>query len=189
VHNLARIPLRWLVRECFRTHSGIIFSCDGLRSIGLDPDSLYSEVKPRPSALPVGDHRIQPTRSPKAHSRTQKETALRNFATAEAAPESTKSEEEFDLQDALCPLYEPLALTWVWWILEFLPLTHRYQRGDTWATYFGWNLGRGRFIPKQRTNGVRVHRTVKTRLEAKSESGGKYKLAAALDLERTKWVD
>ncbi|KAJ7911351.1 hypothetical protein B0H13DRAFT_2328432 [Mycena leptocephala] len=109
VHNLARIPLRWLVRECFRTHSGIIFSCDGL--IGLDPDSLYPEAKPRPPALPVGDHRIQPTRSPKAHSRTQKEPALRNFATAEAAPESTKSEEELDLQDALCPLYDPLALT------------------------------------------------------------------------------
>lgn len=75
-------------------------------------------------------------------------------------------------------------------ILEFWPVKQRYQKGDnTWISYLGWNLGRGRFIPKQKTNGIRVHRSVKARLEAQTESGEKYKPKAAFDLERTTWVE
>ncbi|KAJ7133352.1 hypothetical protein C8R44DRAFT_849473 [Mycena epipterygia] len=183
VNNLARIPLRWMIRECFKTHSGIMFDCEGLRSIGLDPDSLYPHVKPRPPALPVGNLRIQ-------HVPSAKEHALKDFSTAEEPQVTRKSEEELDLQDALCPIYDQLSLAWFWWILEFLPIRQRYQKGDnTWAKYWGWNMGKGRFIPKQQTNGVKVHRSVKTRLEAQTESGGKYKPKAAFDLERTTWVD
>ncbi len=50
-------------------------------------------------------------------------------------------------------------------------------------------MGRGRFIPKQKANGIRVHRSVKLRLEAQTESGGKYQPKAAFDLGRTTWVD
>jgi hypothetical protein len=182
-----------MIRECFKTHSGIMFNCDGLRSIGLDPDGLYPYVKARPPALPVGNLRIQPIPSAKETTKAQKEAALNNFATTEAATQvALKSEEELDLQDALCPVYDILgqASYWPWWILEFLPLRQRYQKGDnTWVSYLGWNMGKGRFIPKQKTNGVRVHRSVKTRLEARTESGGKYEPKAAFDLERTTWVD
>ncbi|KAF8879291.1 hypothetical protein BD779DRAFT_1447023, partial [Infundibulicybe gibba] len=31
--NLARIPLRWMIRECFKSNSGIIFDTEGLRRI------------------------------------------------------------------------------------------------------------------------------------------------------------
>ncbi|KAJ6530992.1 hypothetical protein DFH09DRAFT_1044739 [Mycena vulgaris] len=189
-HSLARIPLRWMIRECFKTNSGIMFDCDGLRSIGLDPDSLYPHVAPRPPALPVGPLRIRSIPSSQEKSKAQKEAALRNFANSEVTPVVHKSEEELDLQDALCPVYDQLSLAWFWWILELLPLKQRYQKGDnTWTSYFGANLGKGRFIPKQKANGVRVHRSVKTRLEARTESGGKYQPKAAFDLERTTWVD
>ncbi|KAJ7174161.1 hypothetical protein C8R43DRAFT_977286 [Mycena crocata] len=189
-HNLARIPLRWMIRECFKTGSGIMFDCDGLRSIGLDPDSLYPHVAPRPPALPLGNLRIRSIPSSKEQSKAQKEAGLANFANSEAPTAVHLSEEEMDLQDALCPIYDQLSLAWFWWILEFLPLRQRYQRGDNaWMSYFGWNMGRGRFIPKQKANGVRVHRSVKLRLEAQTESGGKYKPKAAFDLERTTWVD
>ncbi|KAF7353957.1 DUF2235 domain-containing protein [Mycena venus] len=190
VHNLARIPLRWMIRECFKTNSGIMFDCEGLRSIGLDPGHLYPTVVSRPPPLPVGNLHIRSIPSSKEQSEAQKEAALTNFANSEAAQVTQKTEEELELQDALCPIYDQLNLAWFWWILEFLPLKQRYQAGDNrWVEYFGWNMGRGRFIPKQKTNGIRVHRSVKMRLEAQTESGGKYKPKAAFDLARTTWVD
>ncbi|KAF7364570.1 DUF2235 domain-containing protein [Mycena venus] len=190
-NNLACIPLRWMVRECFKTHSGIMFDTKGLRSIGLDPDSLYPIVKPRPPALPVGTARIQsiprsPAPVPPQINAVGSETAPVNVANGDVFV----TEEELDLRDALSPIYDQLTLKWTWWILELIPVGQRYQRGDnTWVSEFRWNFGRGRFIPKQKTNGVRVHRSVKTRLEAQTEHGGKYKPKAAFDLERTTWVD
>ncbi|KAJ7785468.1 hypothetical protein B0H14DRAFT_3584296 [Mycena olivaceomarginata] len=190
VHNLARIPLRWMIRECFRTNSGIMFDCEGLRSIGLDPAGLYPYVAPRPPPLPVGNLRIQSIASSQKQAKMNAEVTLSNFANSEAAPANNKSEEELDLLDAMCPIYDQLSMRWFWWILEFWPVKQRYQKGDnTWISYLGWNLGRGRFIPKQKTNGIRVHRSVKARLEAQTESGEKYKPKAAFDLERTTWVD
>ncbi|KAF7358977.1 DUF2235 domain-containing protein [Mycena sanguinolenta] len=190
VQNLARIPLRWMIRECFKTNSGIMFTCEGLRSIGLDPDKLYPDVAPRPPALPLGNLRIQSIPSSKQQSKKQAEVALINFADGETTSPTHKTEEELDLLDSICPIYDQLSLSWPWWILEFFPIKQRYQKGDnSWVAFLGWNMGKGRFIPKQKTNGVRVHRSVKTRLEAQTESGGKYEPKAAFDLERTTWVD
>ncbi|KAJ7058675.1 hypothetical protein C8F01DRAFT_1059392 [Mycena amicta] len=181
-HNLARIPLRWMIRECFKTNSGIMFDCDGLRAIGMDPDALYPFVKPRPPALSVpNDMRVLSIRAADAEAKTNTGT--------EDQP-TLKSEEEHDLTDSLRPIYDQLSLAWFWWVLELIPLKQRYQRGDAkWMTYFGFNLGRPRFIPKQRANGVKVHRSVKARMETEMIGGGRYKPKAAFDLERTTWVD
>ncbi|KAF9492297.1 hypothetical protein BDN71DRAFT_1483827 [Pleurotus eryngii] len=46
-HSLARIPLRWMIREYFRTNTGIISDCEGLQALGLDPGVLYPEVLPQ----------------------------------------------------------------------------------------------------------------------------------------------
>lgn len=60
-NSLARIPLRWMIRECFDCKTGIIFDADILRDeIGIDPDNLYPEVKKRDPAK-----RIVPTRTDK----------------------------------------------------------------------------------------------------------------------------
>ncbi|KAJ6500908.1 hypothetical protein C8R45DRAFT_979499 [Mycena sanguinolenta] len=190
VNNLARISLRWMIRECFKTHSGIMFTCEGLRSIGLDPGKLYPDVAPRPPALPLGSFRLQSISSSKEQSNKQAEVALCNFDDGETAPETHKSEEELELLDSVCPIYDQLSLSWPWWVLEIFPIKQRYQKGDSsWVTKWASNMGRGRIIPKQKTKGVRVHRSVKTRLEAQTESGGKYKPKAAFDLENTTWVD
>ncbi|KAI0642187.1 hypothetical protein C8Q79DRAFT_1013487 [Trametes meyenii] len=45
-HALARIPLRWMVRECFRTKTGIRFHGDLLKQIGLDPATLWPDPPP-----------------------------------------------------------------------------------------------------------------------------------------------
>ena len=51
-YSLARIPLRWMIRECFATHTGIIFDADILRNeIGIDAATLYPVVVPRPRRI------------------------------------------------------------------------------------------------------------------------------------------
>jgi len=191
--NLARIPLRWMIRECFRTNSGIMFDCEGLRNLGLEPNALYPQVLPRPPPLSVPPTaRIRNIPAPKSSTQADKERALNNFAEADVPTEVVprKTEEELELADALSPIYDQLKLAWFWWILEFWPIRQRYQRSDnTWASYLGWNMGKGRFIPKQKSRGVRVHRSVKLRMDALHENGQKYEPKAAFDLARTTWVD
>ncbi|KAJ7887037.1 hypothetical protein B0H14DRAFT_3127703, partial [Mycena olivaceomarginata] len=43
-HALSRIPLRWMIRECFDTKTGILFKAVKLRTAGLEPATLYPEV-------------------------------------------------------------------------------------------------------------------------------------------------
>ncbi|KAF5332902.1 hypothetical protein D9758_017003 [Tetrapyrgos nigripes] len=183
--SLARIPLRWMIRECFKTHTGIMFHRDALKEIGLDPDSLYPIVKPRPPPLPLADARIRgiPKRVPRP-------PTLERAVTASTTLPNPKSEEELDLEDAMAPIYDQLNLSKSWWILEVLPLKHKYQKGnDSWVSTYKINMGRGRVIPKQKMRGVKVHRTVKMRLEAEAENGIKYVPKTNLLLEHTTWVD
>ena len=112
---LARIPLRWMIRECFKRETGIMFHADGLKHLGLNPASLYPTVAPRPPALPV-----PPTLSCQPIPKTPQEPI---YDALEAFP--TESEEELDLHDALAPIYDQLALSWWWWILEIIPLGQR----------------------------------------------------------------
>jgi hypothetical protein len=98
------------------------------------------------------------------------------------------TEEEEELKDVLAPVYDQLALKWRWWVLEMLPVKHRYQKGDmTWVTTWSANLAHPRIIPKQAVRGVKLHRSVKMRMEAEAHKG-KYKPKAKLTVEPT-WVD
>ncbi|KAH9854309.1 hypothetical protein C2E23DRAFT_775632 [Lenzites betulinus] len=84
-HSLARIPLRWMIRECFRTRTGIRFHGELLKDIGLDPATLWpaaptcnawdadSFVYPggsvtKPTAVPpppiIATHIVAPTPGP-----------------------------------------------------------------------------------------------------------------------------
>jgi len=142
-----------MIRECFRTDTGIIFNTQGLRDLGLDPSTLYPFVTPRPPPIPVGEATIKelprgrPSRIHRYFSHLKKKTPLISGPDIDPAPvnltETGKAarvgtEEEEDLKDALSPIYDRLKLQRAWWILEILPLKLRYQRGDNhWVSYFG----------------------------------------------------
>ena len=161
-HSLARIPLRWMVRECFKADTGIMFNSSALQEeLGMDPSSLYPYVTPRPPPLPLspGINRI---RSPpakeipiRARNYLKKKTPLVNddaepepdmHTLIEKAMKDAKSkvtpplsEEEEELHDALSPKYDQLKIQKAWWIVELIPLYLRYQRGDNqWVSYFAW---------------------------------------------------
>ncbi|KAJ4479368.1 hypothetical protein J3R30DRAFT_3883877, partial [Lentinula aciculospora] len=213
-HSLARISLRWMIRECFKANTGIMFNSQRLKSVGLDPSTLYPFVTPRLQPL-SGEHRtIEPLPRKKLKSWGQiwagirkitpgRDSGLTSHSTTPAADSSKDSgenekplilsEEEEDLRDILSPKYDQLKMSPLWWILEVIPMQFRYQRKcDDWVSYFGFNLARPRHIPEQSSNGVWVHRSVKVRMEAeKLRSNGKrrrYSPKAQLEVEPN-WVD
>ncbi|TFK88070.1 hypothetical protein K466DRAFT_489675 [Polyporus arcularius HHB13444] len=100
-HSLARISLRWMVRECVRTNTGIRFCNELLEDIGLDPETLYS----RAEADIVHDP---------------------DFALARPlAVHSTEDVEE--IKDALCTICDELALRPLWWIVEVAAMPWQEQ--------------------------------------------------------------
>ena len=177
-----------MIRECFQADSGIMFEAEGLREIGIDPLTLYPVVQPRPPPLSAAGARI------KSHRDVDVENYEEYAGLTTAESEHRKLEEHHELQDALSPIYDQLSLAWFWWILELIPFRQKYQKGDnTWETSVVWNLGRGRFIPKQKKHIVKVHRSVKMRMEATHDNGAKYEprasFANALALGNVQWVD
>ncbi|KAM6490034.1 Uncharacterized alpha/beta hydrolase domain (DUF2235) domain containing protein [Amanita muscaria] len=196
--SLARIPLRWMVRECFKAKTGIIFDTASLYTTGLDPAALYPYVLERP---PLSDSLIAQARerviqTPESTSRPQwfkswfTGVATEQNATAAEADKSSQivpfdNEDNEDLRDALSPKYDQLKISRLWWILEILPVSMRSQRGDNqWVSYIGINMGKARTIPKQ---GVKVHRSVKLRMEARHNDGSKYQPKANLVVDTT-WI-
>jgi len=179
----ARIPFRWMIRECFKTNSGILFNTEGMKDLGLDPATLHPVILPRPPALPVESSGLFISPVPKKEQTEEEKARI-------TAEELHQTEEQIELTDALAPIFDELTVSWAWWILELFPLKHRYQTSDNkWRTWYGWNLGSGRTIPQQSTRGVKVHRSVKTRLDAQYMNGSKYKPKAGLDLKYVTWVD
>ncbi|KAL0575406.1 hypothetical protein V5O48_006577 [Marasmius crinis-equi] len=173
-HSLARIPLRWMIRECFKAGTGIMFDSQRLRDVGLDPTTLYPFVTPRPQRLSGCSARLQtaPSESKqpwikRIFSKRSAPCAHEHPPLGEDKPGRRLTEEEEELRDAIAPMYDQLELRPFWWMLELLPMEFRYQRGDNkWVSWFGMNLARPRFIPKQRAHGFKVHRSVQLRMEA-----------------------
>ncbi|PBK84150.1 hypothetical protein ARMGADRAFT_943805 [Armillaria gallica] len=180
-YSLSRISLRWMIRECFKAETGIMFNSERLRDIGLDPAMLYPFVMPRRPALSVGSAMI-PT------GRTKTPLLKRIVSKFRHHPLPIGTEEEEELRDALSLMYDQLKLSKSWWILELVPLEFRQQmENGKWVSWFGLNLGRPREIPNLSSR-VKVHRTVRTRMEASHEHNGrKYKPKA--HFENPIWID
>jgi len=181
-HNLARIPLRWMIRQCFILKTGILFHKNMFKSIGLDPDTLYPHVLSRPPVVHYTPgclaHRFEPPIN-----------YAKDYGKTIKFEEPYINEEEEDMLDALTPIYDQLKMVKGWWILEVLPTRQHYQKADdTWTREIGINFGGPRIIPKQAVLGVKVHRSVKIRMEAEGFFKDKKYQPAAKFLEPT-WVD
>ncbi|KAJ3746884.1 hypothetical protein EV360DRAFT_1697, partial [Lentinula raphanica] len=118
-HSLARISLRWMIRECFKSNTGIMFNSQRLKSAGLDPSTLYPFVTPR--LQPLSD-----TRST-SDSTTLGSKSLKDGKQSESEKIRILTEEEEDLMDVLSPKYDQLKISPLWWLLELIPMQFRYQ--------------------------------------------------------------
>src|SRR3979490_1125552 len=50
-NNLARIPLRWMIRQCFKANTGIRFHSPLLAALRIDPNTLYPAVLTSPPPI------------------------------------------------------------------------------------------------------------------------------------------
>jgi hypothetical protein len=130
-HNLARIPLRWMIRQCFILRTGIMFHKNMFKDIGMDPDTLYPHVIPRPPPVPYTPDCL-------AHKYEQPFNYAKNYKETVTVKEPFINEEEEDLLDALAPIYDQLKMAKGWWVLEVLPNKQHYQRADD-----SWTHARG----------------------------------------------
>ncbi|KAL0952102.1 hypothetical protein HGRIS_008735 [Hohenbuehelia grisea] len=197
-HALARIPLRWMIRQCFLLDTGILFHRSKFRQVGLDPNTLYPVVKTRPPPLAnlpntsPGDAQ-QALNEAGANAQNEKMSSPQTMRTLvdEIMPSGDDfiSEEVEDLKDVLSPINDMLRLAKMWWILELLPSKQHWKKhDDSLARRLSINFGRGRVMPKQQHNGkhvVKLHRTVKLRMDAE---GLGYVPRARWDVEPL-WVD
>lgn len=213
-NSLARIPLRWMIRQLFQLEIGILFHRNMFPKIGMDPATLYpvSEAKrPRPPPLYQAPHAPSPPGTPKSMIKAQvlpPPEVVTDDPTMIVYSDGGKfvNEELEDLADATSPMYDQLSLARVWWILEVIPQMLHYQddKSDNLVDEYTCviscfvyyhanfdervNMGRGRHIQRQIKDGVKIHRSVKIRMEAENLKGGKYWPKAKLKVE-PKWVD
>ena len=131
-HSLARIPLRWMIKECFRVETGIIFDAHMLKhQVGLDIDSYTAFETPQllPSATdylarPKPDHGVSLRRiltSPfrwirgeLSHTSTSESVFDQNRFVFKGGPQE-------ELKDALSPIYDQLEKHTYWKVMERFP--------------------------------------------------------------------
>ena len=127
-----------MVRQCFLLKTGILFHREMFKVMGMDPDTLYPTVRPRPP--PVTRLSVVP----RPHRR-----AIPSTGTSRTLVDVSDfiSEEEEDLADALSPINDMLKIAKSWWILEVIPQKFRFQQDDdSWTQqllYVVFLLNRG----------------------------------------------
>ncbi|OJA19282.1 hypothetical protein AZE42_04487 [Rhizopogon vesiculosus] len=163
-NSLARIPLWWMIRECFKAEVGILFQRNMFKAIGMNTATLYLL-----GSQDLAGHGPEKGTDP---------TTLYDYF-----------EEIEEMADAISPKKDELDNNWGWWILEYFPQAVFYQGASDSRDATTWtiNKSRGRDVPRQHQVGVKVHRSVKIHMEADFLKEGKYRPNAKLDVE-LEWV-
>ncbi|KAJ7907473.1 hypothetical protein B0H13DRAFT_1618403, partial [Mycena leptocephala] len=181
--NLAHIPLRWMIRECFKARTGVLFSATKLAKLGIEPSSLYPDVRARPDVKAViqGSQTIRVIEAPGWVPWAKSFLPTGSKHTPKTVLELTlpnMSEEELDARDAFAPLYDQLVIqSATWQAMESFFYTKKSvydATADTFKDVLHQHNGAGRSIPPaESTHGgkIRVHRTVQMRMQGTYENG------------------
>jgi len=134
-NSLARIPLRWMIRQCFIAKTGIQFHRDSFKDIGLDPNTLFPFIIPRPAPLKATPSEVARIKA-SAHAAEPTDGTL--VQASPTAASTFRTEEHEDVADALCKIYDQLRMSRSWWILEVLPLKKKgaAQKHTPWKKSF-----------------------------------------------------
>ncbi|KAK0529982.1 hypothetical protein OC834_002949 [Tilletia horrida] len=183
-HALARIPLRWMIRETFACNTGILWQTERLAELSLDIHTMWPKyidpkvpvVGPKPSSLDKYSQGSLP-------SLATRRASLREVEPGRLALEDNSGailpEDEESFYDAMCDINDQLKLTKIWWILEIYPVKlFRPTKDGNWKTVTGLNLGGRRVI---RNEEPAMHWTVQRRMEFKG-----YKIRNVCD-DETHW--
>jgi hypothetical protein len=189
-HMLSRIPLRWMIRQCFDCDTGILFKTAVLAEQGLDVMNMWP-IYQQPT-IPV--HGPQPALMNKyvngLLAPLQKRSlflpigpegnAIKNAPTSNDLSYILPTEASEDYFDAMARMNDQLVDVRGWWILEFWPVELRVlvNSGEYWERKVSMNMGRYRAVRETRPN---MHWTVEHMIRE-----GKYNLNVRSD-KYVKW--
>ncbi|TVY81762.1 Uncharacterized protein LSUE1_G002515 [Lachnellula suecica] len=189
-HMLSRIPLRWMIRQCFECNTGILFDTAPLAETGMDLPTVWPVYKtPKPpvvgpspamveqyenGALPPLHRRSTALGVHKKEKKADDVDIVDELKTARVDKywEDEKRRLEVDLDllpeqvedhfDAMARINDQLVDAKGWWILEAWPVKVRLQKKSTeeWEKVVRMNLGRYRAI---RELEPKMHWTVQLR--------------------------
>lgn len=171
-HMLSRIPLRWMIRQCFECNTGIAFDTAILAEMGMDIYTLWPKCKSisKPPTGPSPDlfEKYESKVFPPLHRRSafldfiegndDKQVFHMDHRLAHL-PETTE-----DHFDGLAPVNDQLVEAKGWWILEIWPVKIRVlTKGEEgWEKRVRMNMGRYRAI---RETTPKMHWTVERMIE------------------------
>lgn len=173
-HMLSRIPLRWMIRQCFDCDTGILFDMARLAEQGLDVINLWPEYRApqKPTAGP--SPRLMTKYTKKILAPVQRRSTFLPIGpkgyTIDDAPTREDlnyilpSESDEDHFDAMQQPNDMLKIAKGWWVLEVWPVKIRVLSSDNegWEKRVRVNLGRYRGIRDRAPN---VHWTVPKMVE------------------------
>ncbi|KAH7327504.1 hypothetical protein BKA65DRAFT_406389 [Rhexocercosporidium sp. MPI-PUGE-AT-0058] len=193
-HMLSRIPLRWMIRQCFECDTGILFGTAALADTGIDVPTVWPVYKqmrkpvvgPSPCTVELYEAGVLPPLE-------RRSTALGVDDALEGDVEkdrgllqrkqSTRPVSDFDLLpehvedhfDAMAPINDQLEQAKGWWVLEFWPVKVRVQKKKTeeWEKVVRMNMGRFRAV---REVEPLLHWSVERRI-----AEGEYKIRNVVD--------
>ncbi|KAI1177916.1 hypothetical protein F4777DRAFT_539740 [Nemania sp. FL0916] len=189
-HMLSRIPLRWMIRQCFECDTGIMFDTAQLAEQGLDVLSLYPDYRPAVKPTSGPPPRLMTKFKKEKLAPIQRRStflpigpidySIENAPSAEDLNYILPSEGDESHFDAAQEPNDQLKTAKVWWILEFWPVKIRVLSKDKeyWEKKVRFNLGRYRAIREAEPN---LHWTVQKMIDE-----GKYELKAR-QTSGTKW--
>jgi hypothetical protein len=172
-----------MIRECFKARTGVLFSATKLAELGIEPSSLYPDVRARPDVKAViqGSQTIRVIEAPGWVPWAKSFLTTGSKHTPKTVLELTlpnMSEEELDARDAFAPLYDQLVIqSATWQAMESFFYTKKSvydATADTFKDVLHQHNGAGRSIPPaESTHGgkIRVHRTVQMRMQGTYENG------------------
>lgn len=167
-HMLSRIPLRWMLRQCFECDTGILFDTAMLAEQGLDVVTMWPRYK-QPTKPPVGpqpelvqkfkEKRLAPLARRSVFLPIGPENTIDNAPSRQDLSYILPSESTEDYFDATGRINDQLVDAKGWWILEFWPIVVRVlaKGGDHWERKISVNRGRYRAA---RESNPKMHWTV-----------------------------
>lgn len=192
--------IRWgrMIRQCFETNTGILFSTAALAETGIDIPTVWptylTPKKPVVGPSPTTVEKYESGSLPPIKRRStalgvdrdaKKSDMLAEFSRAHGYTEKQRRRLEAELLpehvedhfDAMAPINDQLVLAKGWWVLEAWPVKVRIQKRGTeeWEKVVRMNLGRYRAI---REIEPQLHWTVQMRMNDKG-----YKVRNRVDRE------
>jgi len=187
--SLSYIPLRWMIKECYLAQTGILFDHEYLKQLGFDLLGLAHTLENKGLDVVALGFDIKTLESEEAKKHSYKENSSPHIT----RPAQTRSKPSVMAalphvhnallyvgarKDAFAKIWDQLVITKGWWVLEVIPMltTHQMENGD-WFRERTPNFGQGRYIPFY-DDQVKVHISVKKRIEETKTSENPYMPAA-----------